>query len=178
MPDNDIDFKQAMAGIRQLKQDKNAPTPVRKHFIKNTSLEVGNETANFVGATENEPGAKTLFFARGGLQGRTLRELKQSRHFHSQSILDLHGYRLKQAEVELQQFIASSVNRGTRHILIIHGKGLHNTGGHSSLKAFAADWLKHCSHVLAYVSAQAQDGGNGALYVLLKKPRPNSSINP
>ncbi|HEX6865609.1 MAG TPA: Smr/MutS family protein, partial [Caulobacteraceae bacterium] len=62
---------------------------------------------------------------------------------------------------------------GFRAALVITGKG---TRGEGVLRRMAPEWLAapHLRHIVAGVSeAQRQHGGEGALYVALKrKPRP------
>jgi DNA-nicking Smr family endonuclease len=60
---------------------------------------------------------------------------------------------------------------GHRCVLVIHGKGEGADGGMGVIKGHIGTWLSQSGHVLAYETAQPRDGGSGALYVLLRKPR-------
>jgi DNA-nicking Smr family endonuclease len=62
--------------------------------------------------------------------------------------------------------------RGERCVLVIHGKGEHSPQGMGVLRGEIAAWLSQgpsSQHVAAFVSARAQDGGDGAVYVLLRR---------
>jgi DNA-nicking Smr family endonuclease len=55
-------------------------------------------------------------------------------------------------------------------VRIIHGKGLSSAGKLPVLKGKVDAWLRQMDAVLAFCSARRNDGGTGALYVLLKRP--------
>ena len=71
----------------------------------------------------------------------------------------------------LLEFIHECQHQGMRCIQIIHGKGYRSQSGRAVLKPHVAYWLKRMDEVLAFCPAQPKDGGNGALYVLLKAQR-------
>ena len=169
---DDINFQQAMAGVKRHRHDKHTSTAAkpRAPLARRIGASAPDDTelADLRHSSENEPGASQLYFARAGLQGQ-LRGLKQSRHFHLQDKLDLHGLRLHQAKDSLARFVIDARARQCRHVLIITGKGLHSADGQASLRAFTADWLKHHPAILAYTAAPQSEGGTGALVVLLKR---------
>ena len=85
--------------------------------------------------------------------------------------LDLHGKSQAQAHEELKAFIAWAVQRNFRHVLIITGKG---RDGHGILRQKVPEWLKDAPlsyHLNAISYAQPKDGGEGALYIRLKRQR-------
>ena len=86
--------------------------------------------------------------------------------------LDLHGLDQDRAKVVLERFVARAWDEGYRAVLVITGKGVQGDG---VLKRRAPDWLgaAHLSHIVAGISDAARHhGGDGALYVALKrKPR-------
>jgi DNA-nicking Smr family endonuclease len=53
-------------------------------------------------------------------------------------------------------------------VRIIHGKGLGSVARQPVLKAKVFGWLVQKEEVLALCQARAQDGGSGALVVLLR----------
>ena len=57
-----------------------------------------------------------------------------------------------------------------RHVIIVHGKGFRSQSK-PVIKPLVNHWLKQADEVLAFCSAQPQDGGTGAVYVLLRKSR-------
>jgi len=88
--------------------------------------------------------------------------------------LDLHGLTQDQAHGKLARFIATSAEAGKRCVLVITGKGLKPTGETGVLRQAVPRWLNSSELrplVLAIRYAQAKDGGEGALYVLLKRRR-------
>lgn len=82
--------------------------------------------------------------------------------------LDLHGLRTETARESLRNFIQIQINNNKRCVLIIHGKGGHE-GAPPVIKNLVNRWLPQFDEILAFHSAQAKDGGHGAVYVLLKK---------
>lgn len=84
--------------------------------------------------------------------------------------LDLHGFKTEAARESLSQFIQIQKQNNKRCLLIIHGKGGHQ-GSPPVIKNLVNRWLPQFEEVLAFHSAQAKDGGHGAVYVLLKRNR-------
>jgi DNA-nicking Smr family endonuclease len=82
--------------------------------------------------------------------------------------LDLHGQTTETARAALCQFIPTQISHNKRCVLIIHGKGSHH---HENpiIKNLVNRWLPQFPEVLGFHSAKPQDGGQGAVYVLLKK---------
>lgn len=84
--------------------------------------------------------------------------------------LDLHGLKSESARDTLCQFIQGQAENNKRCILIIHGKGGYQ-GAPPVIKNLLNRWLPQFAEVLAFHSALPRDGGNGAVYVLLKRNR-------
>lgn len=83
--------------------------------------------------------------------------------------IDLHGYTLNQAEEELKRFLLRVQASGKRWVLVITGKGFH--GDTNNLRHKVPKWLDQWGLVSGYRIAKLQDGGNGALYVHVRKNR-------
>jgi DNA-nicking Smr family endonuclease len=87
--------------------------------------------------------------------------------------LDLHGLTQDRARATLERFLGRAWDEGFRAVLVITGKGVQGDG---ILKRAAPEWLAapHLAHIVAGISDAARHhGGEGALYVALKrKPRP------
>jgi len=91
-------------------------------------------------------------------------------HFSVQGYLDLHGFTVPEAEMELETFIGASFKKGLRCIKIIHGRGLRSTRGARLKEAVVKRLSGHYrKDIIAYVTARQCDGGLGALYVLLRR---------
>jgi DNA-nicking Smr family endonuclease len=89
--------------------------------------------------------------------------------------LDLHGLTQGEAHDRLAGFIAVSAASGRRCVLVITGKGMWRQDG-GILREMVPRWLNEAparGRVLAIAQAQPRHGGAGALYVLLKRPRPD-----
>ncbi len=111
-----------------------------------------------------------LFFSRSGIQHAIIRKLKQGK-YPINMYFDLHGLHIRHARQHLIQFLHTAQQQNQRCVLVIHGKGQHSTENHPILKNKVNNWLRQYPIVLAFYSALPKDGGNGALYVLLKKLR-------
>lgn len=110
---------------------------------------------------------EVLSFSRGGLQGKTWRQLKQGQ-FTIDAELDLHGLNSTQAFNALTSFITYCQSQHYRCVSIIHGKGQRHSTAPPVLKNKVNVWLRDMPEVIAFHSAKRLHGGMGAIYVLLK----------
>lgn len=118
---------------------------------------------------------ETVLFALPGVQLRLIKRMKAG-HLGWDAGLDLHGFSTDHAREELYQFMQSCQRQGLRSLIIIHGKAYTEPGKPALLKTYVTDWLRQMDNVLAFCSAQPQDGGSGALYVLLKRQRDQTRL--
>jgi len=87
--------------------------------------------------------------------------------------IDLHGHTLEAAHRVLNAFIAGHAAAGRRCVRVITGKGSFREGG-GVLKTAVPRWLNEPplqDSILAFSHARRDDGGEGALYVLLRRKR-------
>jgi DNA-nicking Smr family endonuclease len=85
--------------------------------------------------------------------------------------LDLHGMTADEARDKLHAFLRDMRTRGERCVLVIHGKGEHSIGG-GVLRGEITAWLSQGrarEHVAAFATATDADGGEGAVYVALRR---------
>lgn len=85
--------------------------------------------------------------------------------------VDLHGLSAEDAKAALTDFLRARRARKDRVVLVIHGRGQHSPAGIGVLRGEIAAWLSQdraSQHVAAFATAQEADGGEGALYVLLR----------
>jgi DNA-nicking Smr family endonuclease len=124
---------------------------------------------------------------------RTLRQVATGK-VPIDGVLDLHGMHQSTAHTRLRAFLVSSQAKGHRMVLVITGKGgaasgpvasdrrsYHQAGGEGSdpatrgvLRRSVPNWLDEPEFrpiVLGYAAAVARHGGDGALYVRLRKAR-------
>ena len=108
-----------------------------------------------------------LFFARNGLQKRTLKKLKRG-EIAIEAELDLHRRTKLEARQAITNFLYYCHTNKLHCVRIIHGKGYGSHGKQPILKQFINYWLRQREDILAFCSARQVDGGTGAVYVLLK----------
>jgi DNA-nicking Smr family endonuclease len=92
--------------------------------------------------------------------------------FSIQGRLDLHGMTQVEAKAAVDRFLTDSRRARKRCVLIVHGRGLHSQDDVPVLKEALKGWLSQKrlgQMVLAFASAKPQDGGTGAVYVLLRR---------
>ncbi len=117
-----------------------------------------------------------------GLDGRTQTRLRRGQ-MAIEARLDLHGMTQAQAHEALDNFLARAQDQGKRCVLVVTGKGgkaaedpdnmfaERRTG---VLRAAVPRWLGeggNRARVLSFDTAQPRHGGEGALYVLLRRRR-------
>ena len=107
-----------------------------------------------------------LSFRRPGIGMDVTRKLRKG-HWSIQRELDLHGLRREEAREALAAFIREAVKQGVRCVRVVHGKGLGSPGKTPVLKGKVQSWLIQKNEVLAFVQARGDEGGAGALVVLL-----------
>jgi len=85
--------------------------------------------------------------------------------------IDLHGLTHDAARAALTRFVERAAADGWRAVLVITGKGV---GGDGVLRRRVPDWLADPPirvHVAGVSEAHRRHGGEGALYVALKRAR-------
>lgn len=108
-------------------------------------------------------------FLRGGCGPDLLRGLRRNKWL-SQATLDLHGNTQEQAAGRLDRFLDSCLTHRIRCVRIVHGKGI-GSRGEPILKAFIRQQLCRLEAVQAWIECAEQDGGAGAVSVLLRAPK-------
>ena len=170
--DNHELFQDAVRDIKPLHQDQAAPyrkkLSPQPHPCTDEEGELDEEIDTFV-ATNIEAG-DVLQFARPGVQERLLRNLRRGR-IEIEMELDLHGLTVRLAKEQLALFLTDCRKRNIRCVHIIHGKGFGSASQQPVLKQQLNRWLQQKRSVLAFCSARRQDGGTGAVYVLLRNPK-------
>lgn len=113
----------------------------------------------------------------GGIDKATLKRFKKE-EFAIEAVLDLHGLTEDAAFEKVDNFIPQCYNQGKRCIVIITGKGLsiHENEDIFTLKGVlrkqVPQWLnmpRLRGMILVYKHPSERLGGQGALYILLRR---------
>jgi DNA-nicking Smr family endonuclease len=118
---------------------------------------------------------------RAELDRQTSRKLERGR-LEVEAKLDLHGMRQRDAHAALRRFLQSAQGKDYRHVLVITGKGVAQEATKSFyeekvrgvLRQAVPQWLRDpefASIVVSFSQAPRRLGGEGALYVRLRKLR-------
>ena len=86
--------------------------------------------------------------------------------------VDLHGFGVAEARAKVEVFLRDRRVAGERCVLIIHGKGEHSPRAQPVLRGEIGAWLSQgpaSEHVAAFATAASDDGGEGAVYVLIRR---------
>lgn len=108
-----------------------------------------------------------------GMDRRTTQRLKRGK-LDIEGTLDLHGHTQTKAHQALSRFLQTGFETGRRTVLIITGKGDRLGGRPGVLKDAVPAWFNEMpmrQWVAGFSYAAPKDGGNGALYVRLKRKR-------
>ena len=111
-----------------------------------------------------------LSFQRSGVQYRLFNQLRAGQ-LAVDAELDLHGMTIPIAHQQLAEFIHQCRQERIRCVRIIHGKGWGSKNNQPVLKTKLNSWLQQEQNVLAFCSTPIEDGGTGAVYVLLRRQR-------
>jgi DNA-nicking Smr family endonuclease len=93
--------------------------------------------------------------------------------------IDLHGLNLAAAHVRLERALSDSLAMGWRVLLVVTGKprpapGPGETKRRGAIRAEIGDWLTrsaNASRVASVRQAHPRHGGEGALYIILRRPK-------
>ena len=166
--DDDFDlFKQAMAGVIPIEHDKTPDHKKPRPILRRTAKQVDNIEDTLSDDFVPECG-DYLEFVRPGVQKALLKQIRNGK-LPVEHRIDLHGKTREQARKNLLSFIKSTQQNHYKLVCVVHGKGYHSEDGRPVLKALVNKWLQNIEDVLAFTTAQAKDGGTGAVYVLMKR---------
>jgi DNA-nicking Smr family endonuclease len=164
-------FREAIGPVRELPP---TPEPPRKAPPRAVPRMAARDEAAALGEFQRAMRADVLeagdalSYRRDEVPGRVLQRLRKGL-YAAQDELDLHWSDATQAEGMLRAFLAAARESGFGCVRIVHGKGLHSGTGVPVLKNLVDRMLRQRADVLAFHSAPAAQGGNGAVLVLLKR---------
>ena len=115
------------------------------------------------------------------LDRQTSRQLDKGR-LEVEARLDLHGMRQRDAHAQLRRFLKTAQARRLKHVLVITGKGAEQEASKSFyeedergvLRNAVPHWLSEpefAALVVSFSPAPRRLGGDGALYVRLRRTR-------
>lgn len=173
--DEDALFKQAMSGVRAIKQAEvsialfNKPKKPDAQILAKRAAAVGQDEFTAQGISDTQamlnPVASEakLSYRLATLQHRVFEQLKTG-NLRWYEAVDLHGCTVEQARSAVLQIIEMARAENQNVIKIVHGKGPQ-----AILKTYVNSWLRQHRDVLAFASAPPDQGGTGAVLVLLKR---------
>lgn len=169
-------FSKAMQGVERIKANNVVPIATTKKIKKPDPQTIARRLAA-EGSMEHEqtaisdmqalmnPVASQAFLSYriATLQNRVFDDLKAGKIRWFEAV-DLHGCTMEQAREAVLQIIQIAKSENQNVIKIVHGKGDQGV-----LKTCVNGWLRQHRDVLAFVSAPENQGGTGAVLVLLKR---------
>lgn len=172
-PEDKEIFRQAMRSVNPLRKNNKhyakqpLPKPIPRSDAK-AKIDPAYTNTYLSDFIENPVAAETqLSYQAHSIPKKRFQDLSRGL-IPWEAKLDLHGTNSDGARQKLIHFIKHACSQQKRCLLIVHGKG--GLGQEAPrIKNLVNHWLKQMPEVLAFHSAVARDGGNGAVYVLLKR---------
>lgn len=172
-PDDLAAFQAAVADARPLPASDRVhlggplPPPRPLQHLADERAALHESLHGAIGLQDRLEGGDEPNYLRTGLASSVLRDLRRGR-WVVQDEIDLHGLNREEARQLLAGFLAENIRRGRRCVRVVHGKGLGSPQKISILRQLVRGWLMQRDEILAYSQARPQDGGEGALLVLLR----------
>jgi DNA-nicking Smr family endonuclease len=178
VPADDDLWAQATAGVSRLERgpgvaDPLPPAPGPRQ-VRHPDLDAVDELRALVDGDAPFDLSDSDEFIEGcvaGLDPAVVRKLRRG-DYAVQGHVDLHGLRRDEAKAAVDRFLRDARAAGKRCVLLVHGRGSHSKDQVPVLKDALRTWLataRFGRYVLAFATARPQDGGAGAVYVLLRR---------
>lgn len=165
-------FAEIMGGVPLRKDPRGKPTPAAPPRPTEDDVETLVDLASLVdGDGHLDLDEEALEGSVPGLDRKILRALARG-DYPVGATLDLHGLKRPAAREALERFVTDARARKLRAVRVVHGKGLHSEDGIGVLKEAMRSWLlsgKIARQILAFKGARPQDGGGGAVLLLLRR---------
>jgi DNA-nicking Smr family endonuclease len=147
--------------------EKTYPKPIAKQFIRDEKQALKDSLSDDFYPTHELESGEELLYLRTGQSPEVLSKLRRG-FWVVQAQIDLHGLISDEAREYVAEFLSSCKKRNIRCVRIVHGKGLGSRNREPVLKHKLRNWLMQKDEVIAYAQAKPEDGGSGAVIVLLK----------
>lgn len=165
-------FRSTVGPVEPIKDDKVLFRPVKPKPIPFKSQEEDQKVIIEMLDGDFDPAdlesGEEILFKRAGIQNKVFRKLRSGK-YSIEAQLDLHGMTVAMAHNAISLFLMECRNRNRKCIKIVHGKGIGSKDGKPVIKNKVNLWLQRRDDVLAFCSARPNDGGTGAIYVLIKR---------
>jgi DNA-nicking Smr family endonuclease len=168
-------WRQVTGDVKPLARREPAATPAVQSRAKTREEAVPAKPRPAAPAPAVPPPAKAQALTHGaspGVDRRTAEKLRRGL-MPIEARLDLHGMTQAEAHGRLATFVEGHQAAGRRCVLVVTGKGTWREEG-GVLRDAVPRWLNAPElrmRILSFCHAQPKDGGEGALYVLLKRLR-------
>jgi DNA-nicking Smr family endonuclease len=172
-------FQTALGGVKRMPASdryvpQNVPKPVALETAPKRKLTQAEDDAAVLRESlsdlfevdhylEDDP---ALNYSAPGVGPDVMKKMRTG-HWPVQDELDLHGMNRDQARDALGTFLTKSQQRNHRCVCVIHGRGFGSRGQEPVLKSMVHSWLVQ-KGVVAFCQARNNEGGEGALIVLLR----------
>lgn len=180
---DDLNFLEQMKGVKPLKtksrviirKDSKTTPGQQQRKLDATRMKNAADNPLSVEHLELVNPEDVITFSRPGLAHGVFKKLKQGA-YPIEAKLDLHHRTVEQAREAVRNFIVDCQKYDARTGIILHGKGALGDPP-ALLKSFTNRWLKQIPEVLAFHTAKPNQGGAGAVYVLVKKSENKKQSN-
>jgi DNA-nicking Smr family endonuclease len=152
--------------VARIPRKNEPPPPVPVQSLLDGHDAIAESLDAVTGEHWSETGEESSYL-RAGLGHDVLRKLRRG-HWAVQDVVDLHGLNRREARASLGEFLGACIRRGLRCVRVVHGKGLRSPGREPILRGKVQLWLLKRDEVLAFCEAPRNQGGSGALLVLLR----------
>ncbi len=182
-PDDLAAFRAAVADATPLAArnrvhlGRTPPPPRARQYLADERAALHESLHGVIGLQDRLEGGDEPNYLRPGMAASALKDLRRGR-WVVQAGIDLHGMNREEARAALVAFLADAIRHGIRCVRVIHGRGLGSPGRQAVLRQLVRGWLMQKIEVLAYCQARPDDGGEGALLVLLRSSRRPGETGP
>ena len=145
------------------------PAKPSAQVLAKRAAAIGSDTPDAHGLSDTQAmlnpvaSESVLSFRQATLQHRIFDQLKAGKMRWFEAV-DLHGCTIEQARTAVLQLIDMARASNQNVIKIVHGKGPN-----AILKTYVNGWLRQHREVLGFVSATPEQGGTGAVLVLIRR---------